>query len=94
MKKISCRLTPLLFFFAFGMFLTMANPAFAHHPKEGPSNEGPSYEGDEEGPSDECPSPGSRLDAPEFDSAALTSGLALCVGGTLMVLERVRRRRR
>jgi hypothetical protein len=78
------------------MFLTMAKPVFAHHP-EGPSNEGPSYEGDEglsyEEPSDECPSPGTRVDAPEFDPAALTSGLALCVGGSLMLLERIRRRR-
>jgi hypothetical protein len=91
MKKISFRLIALLFFVAFGMFfLTMAKPAFAHQ-LEGPSYEGLSNEGDDEG---ECPSPGPRLNVPEFDPAALTSGLALCLGGTLMVLERIRRRRR
>jgi hypothetical protein len=93
MKKISSRLIPLLFFVAFGMpFLTMAKPAFAHHGFEAPSYEGPSNEGDEDGPSDEGPGVRS-VSVPEFDPAALTSGLALCVGGSLMLLERIRRRR-
>ena len=92
MKKISSRLILLLFFVAFGMpFVTMAKPAFAHH-FEGPSYEGPSNDGDEDGPLDE--GPGVRcVKVPEFDPAALTSGLALCVGGSLMLLERIRRRR-
>jgi hypothetical protein len=87
MKKISSRLIPLLFFVAFGMpFLTMAKPAFAHH------FEAPSNDGDEDGLSDG--GPGVRcVNVPEFDPAALTSGLALCVGGSLILLERIRRRR-
>jgi hypothetical protein len=99
MKKISFRLMALLFFVAFGMFfLTMAKPAFAHQ-LEGPSYESISYQGpnegdDEEGSGDECAPPGPRVNVPEFDPAALTSGLALCLGGTLMLLERIRRRRR
>ena len=84
MKKISCRLTALLFLLAFGMFLTMAKPASAH-PKFQLSTD----DGDEE------PSDGEGcVKVPELDPSAMANGLALCLGGTLLVLERVRRRRR